>query len=116
MDPCRGVSVFFPQPQRSSRGLPDGAEVFATNDFCPIAGFTMGDQVITVQGIRVHKPYAQGLLDHRPSYLAKRYISRVLRVCSMPPRGTRSRLVAGIRHRQVVVRLMDEQPRGFRRF
>ena len=32
--------------------LPDGAEVFATNDLCPIAGFTMGDQVITVQGIR----------------------------------------------------------------
>ena len=52
--------------------LPDGAEVFATNDFCPIAGFTMGDQVITVQGHpEFTKPYAQGLLDHRRKLLGE---------------------------------------------
>ena len=52
--------------------LPDGAEVFATNAFCPIAGFTMGDQVITVQGHpEFTKPYAQGLLDHRRNLLGE---------------------------------------------
>ena len=52
--------------------LPEAAEVFATNGFCPIAGFTMSDQVITVQGHpEFSKPYAQGLLDHRRALLGE---------------------------------------------
>ena len=52
--------------------LPEAAEVFATNGFCPIAGFTVGDQVITVQGHpEFTKPYAQGLLDHRRTLLGE---------------------------------------------
>jgi GMP synthase-like glutamine amidotransferase len=52
--------------------LPKAAEVFATNGFCPIAGFTMSDQVITVQGHpEFSKPYAQGLLDHRRTLLGE---------------------------------------------
>lgn len=52
--------------------LPQDAQVFATNEFCPIAGFTMGNQVITVQGHpEFTKPYAQGLLDHRRDLLGE---------------------------------------------
>lgn len=52
--------------------LPQTAEVFATNGFCPIAGFTMNDRVITVQGHpEFTKAYAQGLLDHRRTLLGE---------------------------------------------
>ena len=46
--------------------LPGDAAVYLTNTFCPIAGFTMGDQVITVQGHpEFNKPYARALMDIR---------------------------------------------------
>lgn len=52
--------------------LPQAAEIFATNAFCPIAGFTMSDQVVTVQGHpEFTKSYAQGLLDHRRELLGE---------------------------------------------
>lgn len=52
--------------------LPTSAEIFATNDLCPVAGFTMDDQVITVQGHpEFTKPYAQGLLEHRRHMLGE---------------------------------------------
>ena len=45
-------------------------ELPLTNAFCPIAGFTMGDQVITVQGHpEFKKPYAEALMDMRQEQL-----------------------------------------------
>ena len=38
--------------------LPPGAQLFARNAFCPLAGFTLGDQVITFQG---HPEFPKGL-------------------------------------------------------
>lgn len=50
--------------------LPANAELLLTNAFCPIAGFTMGDQVITVQGHpEFKKPYAEALMDMREAQL-----------------------------------------------
>lgn len=50
--------------------LPEGAELFATNEFCPIAGFTVGDSVITVQGHpEFSATYAQALMDMRRDLL-----------------------------------------------
>ena len=46
--------------------LPPGAEVYLTNEFCPIAGYTMGDNVITMQG---HPEFT-------PSYIEKLMSSR----------------------------------------
>ena len=52
--------------------LPQGAEVFAANRFCPVAGFTMGDLALSVQGHpEFTKPYARGLLDHRRTLLGE---------------------------------------------
>ena len=46
--------------------LPDGAEVYATNSFCPIAGFTVGDQVWTIQGHPEFAPeYSRTLMNYR---------------------------------------------------
>lgn len=38
--------------------LPDDAEVFLTSEFCPVAGFTMGPRVMTVQA---HPEFTTGL-------------------------------------------------------
>lgn len=46
--------------------LPEGAEVYATNDFCPIAGFTLGEQIWTIQGHPEFAPeYSRALMNYR---------------------------------------------------
>ena len=43
--------------------LPEGAKVFASSDFCPVDGFTFGDNVITFQGHPEYVPeYAVHLI------------------------------------------------------
>jgi len=50
--------------------LPEGAECFAGSDFCPLAGFTVGDQVLTLQGHpEFSRDYAAALLDARRELL-----------------------------------------------
>ena len=52
--------------------LPADAEVYLSNAFCPIAGFTLGNQVITVQGHpEFEKPYAEALLNMREAQLGR---------------------------------------------
>lgn len=52
--------------------LPAHADLFASNDFCPVAGFTLGDQVITVQGHpEFAKPYAAALMNYRREILGE---------------------------------------------
>ena len=54
------------------QALPADAVVYLTNDFCPIAGFTMGDQVVTVQGHpEFTAPYARALLEYRREILGE---------------------------------------------
>ncbi|MFT7653022.1 MAG: GMP synthase-like glutamine amidotransferase [Limisphaerales bacterium] len=46
--------------------LPEGAEVYAGNAFCPIGGFVWRDQVITIQGHpEFSKGYSQALMSYR---------------------------------------------------
>ena len=46
--------------------LPDDAQIYLSNDFCPIAGFTIKDQVLTVQGHpEFSKDYATELMNFR---------------------------------------------------
>ena len=48
------------------QALPDGAQLYATNAFCPIAGFTMSDQVWTIQGHPEFAPeYSRALMTYR---------------------------------------------------
>ena len=50
--------------------LPGGASIFARNDFCPISGFTMGVNVMTLQGHpEFSKDYARALMDYRRDIL-----------------------------------------------
>jgi len=50
--------------------LPEDAQLYLAGDFCPLAGFTMGDQVITVQGHpEFQKPYSSALMNKRQSLL-----------------------------------------------
>ncbi len=52
--------------------LPPGAELYLSSDFCPLAGFTMGDQVITVQGHpEFQKDYSSALMQMRQEMLGK---------------------------------------------
>ena len=46
--------------------LPPGARLIATNEFCPLAGFTCGDQVLTFQGHpEFRKAYSRDLMNMR---------------------------------------------------
>ncbi|MDG2277963.1 MAG: amidotransferase [Pseudomonadales bacterium] len=52
--------------------LPDGAQVYASNAFCPIAGFTIGNQVWTIQGHPEFLPdYAHSLMTFRRKILGE---------------------------------------------
>ena len=68
------------------QALPAGAETFLTSEFCPIGGFTMGDQVITVQGHpEFSKPYAEALMGYRREQLGQAtYEQGVASLCQSP--------------------------------
>jgi len=52
--------------------LPDNAELYLTNEVCPVAGFTVGDQVITVQGHpEFNKAYSYELMNKRREVLGE---------------------------------------------
>ena len=53
-------------------GMPKGAELFASNEFCPIAGFVWGDNVLTFQGHpEFRKSYSRDLMDMRRELLGE---------------------------------------------
>lgn len=52
--------------------LPPDAEVYATNSFCPIAGFTVADHTLTIQGHpEFRKDYANALMTFRRDLLGE---------------------------------------------
>ena len=52
--------------------LPPGARLIASNDFCPLAGFTHGDQVLTFQGHpEFRKAYSKDLMNMRRDLLGE---------------------------------------------
>ena len=52
--------------------LPKGAQLYATNDFCPIAGFTLGSQIWTIQGHPEFTPaYSRALINLRREILGE---------------------------------------------
>lgn len=52
--------------------LPDGAEVFATSDFCEVSGFTMGNEVLTIQGHpELTADYSEALMGVRRQLLGE---------------------------------------------
>jgi GMP synthase-like glutamine amidotransferase len=59
--------------------LPDGAEIFATTEFCPNSGFTIGDHILTFQGHpEFSKGYSRALMEFRREMLGEpRYAAGV---------------------------------------
>ena len=54
--------------------LPEDACVFAKSDFCPVAGYTLGDHFVTFQGHpEFVKPYAEILMESRKELLEGAY-------------------------------------------
>lgn len=52
--------------------LPDNAQVYLVSDFCPMAGFVQGSQVLTVQGHpEFSAEYASDLMDLRAEILGE---------------------------------------------
>ena len=52
--------------------LPDGARLIVTSDVCPIGGFVMGDQVLTLQGHpEFHRDYSRDLMVMRRELLGE---------------------------------------------
>ncbi|NCF44391.1 MAG: GMP synthase [Proteobacteria bacterium] len=52
--------------------LPEGAEVFASSDFCPVSGFTMGERVLTIQGHpELSAEYSRALMGVRRQLLGE---------------------------------------------
>lgn len=52
--------------------LPDGAEVYVGNEFCPIGGFVWRNQVITIQGHpEFSKDYSHALMSYRRKILGE---------------------------------------------
>ena len=52
--------------------LREGAEVFATSEYCPVAGYTIGDHIFAVQGHpEFVKGYSQALIDWRREVLGE---------------------------------------------
>jgi GMP synthase-like glutamine amidotransferase len=59
--------------------LPEGAVLTARSPFCPVAGFALGDNVITFQGHpEFRKDYSQTLMAHRRELLGEeKYVEGV---------------------------------------
>ena len=52
--------------------LPSDASVYASNEFCPIAGFTVGDHTLTIQGHPEFQPgYSEQLMTFRKNLLGE---------------------------------------------
>jgi len=76
VEPMPGVALLCSHKDQVV-ALPDGAELYLASEFCPLAGFTQGDQVITVQGHpEFIKPYARALMNMRQDMLGAEVYSR----------------------------------------
>jgi len=65
--------------------LPPDAHLFATNSFCPNAGFTVGSHTLTIQGHpEFRKDYAQTLMTFRKDLLGDSVLSEGLDSLSQP--------------------------------
>ncbi|MEM7078113.1 MAG: GMP synthase [Pseudomonadota bacterium] len=58
------------------QALPPTAQLYASNTFCPLAGFTLGEAAITIQGHpEFAKPYAAALMNFRRELLGEETFS-----------------------------------------
>jgi len=65
--------------------LPDGAELIAASDFCPIAGFVLADRAMTLQGHpEFSKSYSAALMNKRRELLGETVYSQGIESLQRP--------------------------------
>ncbi len=70
-DDASGISLLSSHKDQVLE-LPPDAELYATNSFCPIAGFTVADHTLTIQGHpEFSKDYARALMEFRRDLLGQ---------------------------------------------
>ena len=76
--PARHFNLISSHKDQVAR-LPEGARLTARSPNCPVAGFSLGDNVITFQGHpEFSKGYSRALMDHRREILGdERYAAGV---------------------------------------
>ena len=71
-DPGDGEFALLSSHKDQVTRLPDGAELLATNDFCPYAAYTIGDHILCIQGHPEFVPdYSRALMDFRRELLGE---------------------------------------------
>lgn len=66
--------------------LPDSAQVFASSDLCPVSGFTLGDQVLTIQGHpELNTQYSEALMGVRRELLGEDVYQAGVESLTTPP-------------------------------
>ena len=72
LDADRGPIALLSSHKDQVMSLPDGAIRYATNEFCPNAGFVTGENVLTIQGHpEFSKAYARELMKFRRTLLGE---------------------------------------------
>jgi GMP synthase-like glutamine amidotransferase len=65
---------------------PEGARIFASNSFCPIAAYTIGDHVLSIQG---HPEFTaevvSGIIDFRADILDAEVGDEAMQTLDLPP-------------------------------
>jgi len=83
--------------------LPANAQVFASTDTCPVAGFTLGDYGLGIQGHpEFNAPYAADLMNYRQSLLGEQIYQTGVQSLTCP-------LTSSITARWVVQFLQSQQ-------
>lgn len=73
MTPSNGEVALLCSHKDQVMALPAAAELYLASEFCPMAGFTIDDQVITVQGHpEFRKPYSRALMNKRQEMLGEK--------------------------------------------
>jgi GMP synthase-like glutamine amidotransferase len=68
--------------------LPQGAELIAASDFCPLAGFVLGERAMTLQGHpEFSKSYAAALMNKRRELLGETVYSEGIESLQRPTDG-----------------------------
>jgi GMP synthase (glutamine-hydrolysing) len=79
MVPARDTLALRASHQDQVVRLPEAARLFLRSDFCPLAGFTVGTHLLTIQPHpEFAEPYARALLDRRRSILGEHCWTRAV--------------------------------------
>ena len=85
MQPAAQQISLLASHQDQVSALPENAEVYLGNDFCPVGGMIIGDHAITIQGHPEFSPeYMQSLMEGRRERIGKKVVEAAVASLSQP--------------------------------